>query len=1043
MVTGATVTITNQDTHVARHYTTNESGYYNAPFLPVATYSVAVAAPGFNNYTQSDIKINTGQTVRIDAALTVGSLVSSVTVSAGGTQLVQTEKPVVATSLGTQELKELPSNGRYFMNYLSLSAGTSGIQNTVINGGQRLAVNFVMDGVNIRDMSGGSFTAEVANAGPSVEAMEEVTIKSSTAGTDTGLGTSEVHMITKSGSNRFHGSLFEYYRGNFAESRNKFNSTTKIPRTVRNQYGGSLGGPVIKNHTFFFFNYEGFQLRSGSTTRYSVPTALERTGDFSDYTGIATLRDPLTGTSTSTQTSFPNRKIPTSRLDPVAQKILDYFEYPLPNQSGLSSNYLFSIVSPQSVKQYTLKVDHMLSPKDNLSFRSWQAWTYSKSYQGWNEKSAIAMRDYLNTNLQGTWARILTPSISNELRFGWWNMPRSIDPENPGKNLYEYFGITGMNVTDPKGQNAGPRYSFNGTGAVQAIGVSTAFPQTFKTRTGTINETLNIMKAHHSLRIGTQILIVHEPWVSTSNIRGSINYNGSTALWYSTNHTFADFLIGIPYSSSLAQQAASGPAHFREKNYGFFVTDDWKVTPNLTLTLGLRYEYLTPLTDEHDTGLAGYDSYAKAVVVNSPSLLPSFPSVIGSGSGLPIVTSRSLGLGNALQAPDKNNWAPRVGVAWRPLGSNTTVLRGGYGIYYDDTCLLFQGRQNSNQPWVNSYSYYSALTTATLLSNAEPFNTSAKQAPSYTSFDRYFRLPYTQQWNATAEKTFKGDYAWRISYIGNKGTHLRQILNIDQATSVTKTGATTTYTYPIPALSSASTSYSIANSTYNALQTEVKKRWSKGLLFTANWTWAKAIDTDHDDSTPMNSYNLNADRGNSTYVGRHTIAAWAVYALPFGRNRAWLTHAPGWLDAVAGGWSLSGTNRYWTGAYVSLSSNVGTRPDVVSGMDPFQNVPAGRWFNYAAYKDPPYDSDHPTIVFGNSARNSLKTPNQLQMDVSLAKNFTIREGHKIGVRVESFNMPNHPNLGTPSTNIDDSVNAGKITSAGQARYFQWSARYEF
>jgi hypothetical protein len=1044
LVSGAKVTITNQDTHVVREFSTNNTGYYNAPFMPVAVYMVTVEAQGFKKSEHKDVKIYTGQTARIDVVLTVGDVASSVTVSGGGVQLIQTEKPTLSDSIGTLELKELPSNGRYFMNYLALSAGTSGISNTVINGGQRLAVNFVMDGVNIKDMSGGAYTAEVTNAGPSVESMEEVTVKSSTAGTDTGIGTSEVHLITKSGSNHFHGSLLEYYRGNFAEARNEFNATNKIPRTVRNQFGGSFSGPIIKNKTFFFFNYEGFELRSGTTTRLTVPTAQERGGDFSDYTGISVLRDPLSGTSVTSQTPFPNKTIPTSRIDAVANKVLNYFNYPVPNLPGLNSNYIYSLVSPQNVKQYTLKVDHMLSPKDTLSVRSWQAWTYSKGYQGWDTKSAIAFRDYLDTNLQGTWSRIFTPAVSNELRFGWWNMPRSISTEDPGQNLYDTLGISGVTNSDPAMYNAGPRFNFTGTGVVNSIGVSSAFPQIFKTRTGTITDTVSIVKSHHTIKAGTQILIAHEPWTSTSNIRGTILYNGASSLWWSTNNAFADMLMGIPYNSQLAQPAVAGAANLRESDWGFYATDDWKVTPNFTMTMGLRWDYLTPMTEQHDVGLSMYDPYTHSVVVNSPTLLSNFPSTIGGGSGLPIVTSRSLGLGNALQEPDKNNWGPRVGLAWRPLGDNNMVIRGGYGIYYADQCLLWQGRQNTNQPWVSSYSYYSMINSTTLLSNAQPFQSGSKQSASFYSMDRYFKTSYTQQWNATVEKTFKGDYAWRLSYVGNKGTKLRQPLNIDQAISVAKVNGTNTYTYPITELSGATTFYSIANSTYNSMQNEVKKRWSKGLLFTANWTWAKGIETDHDDSTPMNSYNLNLDRANSMYVSRHTVSAWAVYEMPFGHHRTFLSGVPRWADAIVGGWNLSGISRYWTGQYATLTaSNVGTRPDVVPGVDPFQGVPAGRWFNAAAYTDTPYDSDHPTIVFGNCARNSLKTPNQYQLDVSMAKSFTVREGQKFTVKVESFNMPNHPNLGMPATNIDNAISVGTITSAGQARYFQWSARYEF
>lgn len=1028
------VLVTNQDTGVTRELTANTAGEYSAPFLPVGTYSVRANTPGFKSFEMKDVRLATGQTVRVDVHLEVGDVTTGITVEGSDVPLIQTEKAVLVSSMGAREIRELPS-GRYFMNYLRFATGASGSSGTVFNGGYRLDVNFVMDGVNIKDRVRGEYTSDIA--GPSVEAMEEVSLKSSTAGTDTGLGTSEVHMITKSGTNQFHGNLFEYYRGNFAEARNRFNSTNKIPRTVRNQFGGSLGGPIVRNRTFFFFNFEGLEARSGSTSRITAPTTLMRGGNFSEYPGLV-LRDPSTSTVIANQLPFPDDTIPASRISPTALTILDYFNYPTANQPGLTNNYLFSLSFPKNDRQYTLKLDHTLSSKDTLSGRLWQDWTHTAYLGGYDLKSNVGLVDYNDTNISATWTRILTPSATNEARFGWYNFPRDLAVMDPGQDLNELFGIQGITIVDPYIQNSGPQFSFGGVGGVQAIGNNTSWPQVLRTRTYAFNDTFSLVKSVHSLRAGVQLLFVHVPYFSVVNTRGALTFTGTNTSWWSSGYAFADFLLGTPNTAAKADPTPV--RNLRERDYGFFVTDDWKVMHNLTLTLGLRYDYISPLREANNVGLSGLDLQTMSVVVNSSTLPSGFDTRIGAAGGLPVVTAESLGLGNALQKPDRNNFTPRMGIAWRPKGNDSMVFRAGYGIYNAETCMLFSARQTYSPPWTYARSFRSSTS---VLSLNTPFQAGSAQTPSITSFDRNIRSPYTQQWNATLEKTLAPDIGWRVSYVGSKGTNLWQPLNVDQATNVTRSGSSYIYTYPIPQLSGATTWFSMANSSYHSLQTEVRKRWSEGFEFTGNWTWAKSLDNNIDSSTPLNSYNLRADRGDSIYAHRHTVSIWGIYEFPFGRGKTFLRNAPRWMDAVVGGWRLASANRWYSGRFVSVSANTGGRADRVLGVDMFSNVPAGRWFNPAAFSVPFYDPENPTIVFGNSARNILPTPSQLSMDMALSKTFHVREGHRIVVRAESFNMPNHPNPGVPATNISDAANVGKITSAGKARNFQWSARYEF
>jgi len=422
---GAKVIITNQETQILREAVATEAGDYAAPFLPIGLYTVSIEAAGFKKLVKQDIRLATGQTLRVDLPLEVGDVTTSVTVSGGGMQLVETEKPTLSNTLTARQLNDLPSN-RYFMDFMRATPGVSGTMLTVINGGQRLTVNFVMDGVSIKDRVRGEYTAEVG-VGPSIESLEEVSIKTSTMGTDTGLGTSEIHLSTKAGSNEFHGSLYEYYRGNFAEARNRFNATNKIPRTVRNQFGGSLGGPIIKDRTFFFFNFEDLEQRNGDFRRITVPTERMLAGDFSEYPGVV-LRDIDSGTTVAAQAPFPNNIIPAGRIDPSAKTILDFFRYPATNLPGITNNFQTSLVGPKYTRQFTIRGDHRLSGKDTINARIWKAWIKSAVPQGYDLQSTVANIAYNPININGTWVRIITPRMTNEARFGYLDFPRAIYP---------------------------------------------------------------------------------------------------------------------------------------------------------------------------------------------------------------------------------------------------------------------------------------------------------------------------------------------------------------------------------------------------------------------------------------------------------------------------------------------------------------------------------------------------------------------------------------------------------------------------------------
>jgi hypothetical protein len=463
---------------------------------------------------------------------------------------------------------------------------------------------------------------------------------------------------------------------------------------------------------------------------------------------------------------------------------------------------------------------------------------------------------------------------------------------------------------------------------------------------------------------------------------------------------------------------------------------------------------MTPLYEANDMGLAGFDLASRSIAINSPSVPADLPSTVGSGAGIPVVTTRSLDLGRALRNPDKNNFAPRVGFAWRPFGNSRSVLRGGYGVFYSsDESILFQGVATRNQPWVFSRDFASDV--GRRLTTNQPFVAGSLQNPSITSIDRDLKNPYIQQWNATIEQQVAPDTALRISYVGSKGTGLWQPLDVNQAFSTGRSvSGQLTSVRPFPELNSIPTTYSVSNSVYHSLQTEVRRRWSGGVELQANWTWAKSIDNFLDNGIPENSRNLGRERGNSEQLPTHSVNVNAILQLPFGRGRRFLANARGIVDGIFGGWQISGLGR-WTnnGGFITPTySNQlaafgvgGNRPNVLPGVDAHATTSDEVFFNPAAFTAPNYDPDNPNIVYGNAGRGILETPGIFNVDLSVMKSFRIVEGHALQVRVDAFNATNHTNFQVfrIGTNISD-VNAfGRPTSAHPSRLMQWSLRYAF
>ncbi|PYT24892.1 MAG: TonB-dependent receptor [Acidobacteria bacterium] len=1026
VIAGATVTVTNMDTGIAVKTPSDSTGNYVATPLPVGRYSVTVEAAGFKKSVRSDITVNVQDRVRVDAALEVGAVTDTVEVAAAA-PLLQTDTSYLGQVVGSQEIVDLPLNGRYFTRLAVLTAGTAPTPNGArdektggfsSNGVRPYQNNYLLDGVDNNSLSEDLVSDQSFVIGPPPDAIAEFKVQTNSMSAEFGRSGGAVLNVTiKSGTNELHGTVYEFLRNSQLDAKNFFDDPTQpIPPFKLNQFGFSVGGPVIfpkayngKNRTFFFFDYQGTRVRTGHTFLASVPPTTWRNGDFS---GFAPIFDPdstvVAADGSVTRQPFANNQIPSGRFDPIAKKLLD--EFPSPNvagavaSSGVANNFLSSPSEPDDTNQLDLRIDHKISDSDSIFGR------FSMSNQNLTPPSpipppldgqAFTSGDFLNRprNVVITETHIFTPRTVNELRLGYTRNRSERLQFNSDKNLSADLGLPGI----PFGPKNGglPAFCIDD---LTCFGSSTYQPTVEVQNVYHIVDSLSLVRGKHTIKIGAEVKPrVNFTILQPPSPRGYFEFSGQFTRdpndLTNTGLGTADFLLG---RMSTAQVASFIDDTFQQPAFFLYVQDDFKVNRKLTLNLGLRYDGVAA-TKEKYGAQASFNLATKTLDIvkgrNDPLPANFYPEIAVNRNAPP-----------GLVPTDRNNFGPRVGFAYN--ATPKTVIRGGYGIFYSayEAGPLSIPNPGNNPPFYEQATYNAISLTVpnpkvNQLSKGLPLDALVlPDKPQLFALDPGFRNPYVQHFNLSVQRELGWNTVWEIAYAGSKGSKLYEFRNANQASPTVDPNSPIDPRRPFPFLEYFPNWCSCSSSTYHSLQTKAEKRFSSGLSFLAAYTWGRSIDEAsqaslgfHDGGSFRYTAHPDWEKSRSDFDIAHRFVLSYTYELPFGKGKRFASGVSRLGDTIIGGWSILGINAFQTGTPRTITANVGVsnsdgedRPDRVTGIPVYpSNQDPTNWFNKDAFTTPAAGT------FGNSGRNIIDAPGLRSVDLSIFKDFKVYERAKL------------------------------------------------
>lgn len=1028
------ITITNVGTQLTRTTVTDGAGNYVVAQLPPGTYMVTAKRSGFKSVTSSNVMLEVEQKVRVNFTLIVGGIEEVVTVEAPGAAL-DTETPSLGQVIDEKRVVDLPLNGRNFLQLATLAAGSVPILNNrtstavSVTGRTGLSVNiaggrddsnsFLIDGVESRQPWLGTVSIL-----PSVDAIQEFKVQRSLFSAEYGQGTGIVNIAIKSGSNSWHGTAYEFLRNDKLDARNFFDSGDPPP-FKQNQFGFTIGGPILRNRTFFFGNYEGLRTRRANTLIGNFPSRQHLSGDFSDLPA-GSIIDPVT------RQPFPNNRIPEERMSQVARRYRAFI--PAPNRNVPGANYITAPSQVNDFDQFNIRVDQRLGARDNGFAR----YTF---YDSLLTIPGLAPLYGVRNPLSGQSLALQETHI-----FG----PRAVNVFKFGYNRGRVFNMIENSETDI-GTDLGFRNLNNrpqdfGLPTMRIIGFSTT-GQFFLNQGSTSNlfqlsDTLSLTLGGHTLNTGADIRI-HQFQVSSTLFRQGLSIFAPVF----TRNAVADFLLGLP--AVILYQHGAGGGNLRSQSYNFFVQDDWKVAPKLTLNLGLRYEYDTPWTEIDDR-----QGFFDTSVPGGQIRLIRDPKTFGFQATSPLLSFG--GVRRGIVKPDRNNVAPRFGFAYTPW--QDFVIRGGYGIFYAAQSANEFTSSGGLPPFVIAPAIRPGTPLDMLFPNVNSPTYDLTGAGPFTLDPNAPYRPYAQQWNLSLQTTLFKNTVVEASYAGSKGTHLWERVNINNARlpdpSDPNPAASLQSRRPFPNYGDVLRFSFRENSNYNALQLRVDRRFEQGLSFLVSYTFSKSIDTASGGfftTSHQDRNNLDGERGRSNFDVRHMFILSHTYDLPFGRGKALLGNVTGALDKFISGWQVNGILTFASGQ--PFGALVDGDNAVIGGfyapranrlrdgnLPPGQRTP-NRWFDTSAFATPPRGT------FGNSGRNILDGPGTKLYDFSLFKNTYVGERVNVQFRTEVFNIFNHPNFLAPLGTGFDKVNApasfGIITQARNAREIQFGLKVIF
>ncbi len=1044
---GVAMTVKNTGTGLSRDTITNETGDYTVPLLPVGTYEITAELPGFKTSAKSGITLKIDDRIRVDFALDVGNVTDKIVVMESA-PLVQSENASVGNVIDNTKIVELPLDGREFYQLARLNPGVyEPAQNSTIGfrggfnvaGASEVTNSYSLDGVENMDMA----SNQPAHR-PSVDTIQEFKVLTGTYTAEYGRHSGgQIIVTTKSGTNQIHGSAFEFYRNSKMDAKNFFNTGDKSP-FHRNQFGGTIGGPIVKNRTFFFGGFEGNRANEQQTILSTIPSAKMRTGDLSElldpsnpFTGaVTTVKDPVNGAN------FGGNIIPPARINRVAQILMDTW-YPIPNRSG-GQNYLANGTRTEYRNQWNAKVDHKFTDKNNLS--AGYQYMNNNPYEGLGYISLCGTRTLPGHGCTDTTktqvafisdVHVFTPATINELRLGYTRLYALRIPEAGDKGIADKLAQPGLPGAQFKYNQGGPQVSISG---FATIGPSSGNPQGRWDNTYNIIDHLSLNRGNHGIKLGTDLRYFQFNSFHAANRGGVFTFvNGSSSL---TNYGFADFLLGLPRTAN--RNTGIPYTVTTDVSYNFFAQDDWKVSNKLTVNFGLRYEYNRPIRERADQ-IASFDP-----ATNSVRVAHCGKATVDAGNNL-IYTPGNCD-SREIWTFDKNNFAPRIGIAYRPLANSTFVVRGGFGLYYDD---IVSGNGLSGLWRGLPFRITSTITTvpSNPISLSDPFTPApGRPVARYTqpSISPNMVTPYIEQWSFGLQKELTSSLALETTYYGSTGNKLVDSIPINNPDP--GPSSTTDARRPFQPWGAISNTGNIGRSYFNSLQVRMDKRFAQGVSGLVSYTWGKSIDTgtgtatgSDGDSGTQNPKDYFADRGLSGFDVRHRFVGSYTLEIPVGQGHHFLNKPSKVLDAVAGGWQLSGIVTLQSGSPFSP-----TAADVTGGAVGSQrpnylrdwrvsNPTPDQWFDRSAFCGA---ASCGLTSFGTAGRNSLIGPPLKKSDLSLQKFFAVREGQRLQFRAEMFNFTNHPNFFLPSGRVDLAT-GGKISQSQAPRVVQLGLKYLF
>jgi hypothetical protein len=1054
-VSSATITATQSETNFARTVTTDPQGNFILIELPVGHYRLQAEARGFQKFLREGMTLEVNQSAFVSIHLALGVITQKIEVLADA-PLIESTSTNLGQTVGEREVLGLPLNGRHFAQLGTLQPGvvpiTPGLaqaggslrdgQSYAVNGQRPESNNFLIDGADNFNNVDGGFVIE-----PPVDAIAEFRILTHTANAEFGHSTgSTTNIITRSGTNAYHGSLWEFLRNDALDAKSFF--AQSVEPLKRNQYGGTFGGPLRKDKTFFFLYYEGLREHLGEARQATVPTVPERQGNFADIcpegfsSGFCNNPNHQLINFFSGQ-PYPNNQLPS--INPISRKLLAF--YPQPNVGP--ATFVSTQTKSTNNDQFGTRLDHYLTARDTLNFR----YIFSEgnildplSTSGANVPGFPVGEEHRAQNFVATETHTFSPSLVGLARFSFLRnrflFDEHVNHTTPASLGFQYAPSLDLSIGPPFIQVAG----------FASVGDPITGPRNTYDSDLDFSSSLTWIRGRHALKFGGGYQY------ERLNVLQGIASNGFFVFApFPVNNSFASFLFGQPVF--FLQGGGDLSRNLRGHDLNLYAQDTYKVSSRLTINYGLRYELPFPYTEQKN---------------RQNLFVPGRQSVVFPAAPAGLLYPGDPGVPKGLIQTEKKAFAPRVGVAWDPIGSGKWLISSAYGLFYDP---YYTGQGGPLQTPISAPPYLQTpqITLPNFsdpFNGSNPFNQSFAHPMTLLTLDPKLGLPYAQDWNLNIERSLRSNWLFEIGYIGTKGTKLPRFVEGNPAVFVP--GATSpnnadqrrlysgcTIAQPSPCTySSVGLVSGNTNSTYHALQTSLRKRFSQGFSMLGSYTFSKTLDdvssfnitgsasqsTAGENDLAQNPFNLPAEHGRSMFDASHRFVISYQWDLPF------FAHEQNWYEHILGGWQVNGITTFMSGTPFTVYDSTGIsaqggapeisgfpsdRPNLVGDPNAGPHTP-DQWVSRSAFQQVTQIGQ-----FGNAGRNIVQGPGVQQWDFSALKTFRFTESKDLQFRAEFFNLFNHANFGLPVNDLNDQKNFGKIQTSQPGRLVQVALKFLF